>query len=320
MPELPEVQTTVDGINAEVRGLRIASTWTDYGGTIHADKDNIKNPLFFREFEKSVAGTTIARATRRGKNVLVHLSNDAVILIHMKMTGHIMHGRYRKLAKKDHQGESWRPVDPNDTALSDPFNRFIHFVLSFTDGTSLVLSDMRKFAKITLIQAGNLGESGHLKHHGPEPLERDFGVEELTRAVSVRPKGKIKLVLMDHTIVSGIGNIYSDEVLWRAGVHPLEPIENVSKAQWKIILTAIKETLQKGIDFGGDSMSDYRNIHGKRGTFQEKHRAYRKTGSPCSRKGCGGAIERLKMGGRSAHFCGKHQKLSMSSPRKLATS
>jgi formamidopyrimidine-DNA glycosylase len=300
MPELPEVQTTVDGINARVKGLVISSAWTDYGGANHADKDEIKNLAFFARFKKAVTGARVEQATRRGKNILIHLSNGKVILVHMKMTGHMMHGRYDK---------KWRPVDPHDAALNDPFNRFVHFALSFPDGTSLVLCDMRKFAKVTLVDADTLGESEHLRHHGPEPLDETFGVDDLIKAVSRKPNEAIKTVLMDHTVVAGIGNIYSDEILWRTGIHPLEPISNISKTQWKKVLEAAKDLLQQGIDFGGDSMSDYRNIDGKKGEFQGKHKAYRKTGSACERKGCDGIITRLVVGGRSAHFCSTHQTL-----------
>lgn len=300
MPELPEVQTTVDGINARVKGLVISSAWTDYGGASHTGKDEIKNPAFFARFKKGVTGARIERATRRGKNVLIHLSNGKVILVHMKMTGHMMHGRYDK---------QWRPADPHDAALNDPFNRFVHFALSFPDGTSLVLCDMRKFAKVTLVDAATLHDSEHLRHHGPEPLDPSFTVDGLIKAVSRKPNGHVKTVLMDHTVVAGIGNIYSDEMLWRTGIHPLEPISNISKAQWKKVLEAARELLQQGIDFGGDSMSDYRNIDGKKGEFQGKHKAYRKTGSACERKGCGGTITRLVVAGRSAHFCSTHQTL-----------
>lgn len=309
MPELPEVQTTVDGINSRVRGLLISDAWTDYGSAFHSNKDNIKDPSFFKLFRKQIVGAFIDKATRRAKNILIHLSNGKTILIHMKMTGHVMHGTYKKLPKKDAQGESWRPANANDRALNDPFNRFLHFVLSFSDGTHLVLSDMRKFAKVTIIDTDAAHESEHLQHHGPEPLEKEFGVDELANAVSRKPNGAVKTVLMDNTIVSGIGNIYSDEILWRASIHPLERIKNISKADWKVVLKATKETLQRGIDFGGDSMSDYRNILGERGKFQEKHNAYRKTGTPCGRRGCVGTIMRLVVGGRSAHFCSAHQKL-----------
>jgi formamidopyrimidine-DNA glycosylase len=124
-----------------------------------------------------------------------------------------------------------------------------------------------------------------------------------------RPNGYIKQIFMDPEIVAGIGNIYSDEILWRAGIHPLERVKNVPDKKWAIIWKAMKETLRRGIDFGGDSMSDYRNLLGEKGKFQEKHNAYRKTGKKCGKPGCGGTIVKIKVGGRSGHYCDTHQKL-----------
>ncbi|HEY0908261.1 MAG TPA: bifunctional DNA-formamidopyrimidine glycosylase/DNA-(apurinic or apyrimidinic site) lyase [Candidatus Paceibacterota bacterium] len=309
MPELPEVQTTVNGINQYLKGLVISDAWTDYKSAFHKNADNIKNPAYFARMRKDIVGQTVMNASRRGKNVLIHLSGGATLLIHMKMTGHIMYGAYKKLAKKDAQGEWWRPLDPKDPALNDPFNRFIHFVLSFKNGKHMVLSDMRCFAKVTLINKGELETTSHLASHGPEPLDPKFGVSELKAAVSRKQNGPVKLVLMNHEVLSGVGNIYSDEILWRAGIHPLEKIKNVPNAKWPLVYKAMIETLNKGIDFGGDSMSDYRNIKGERGEFQDRHNAYRKTGTACKKPGCKGVIVRLKMGGRSAHFCDTHQKL-----------
>jgi formamidopyrimidine-DNA glycosylase len=309
MPELPEVQTTVNGINARVRGLTITDAWTDYGSAFHVGKDNIQNPKFFAQFKKALTGAKIANAERRGKNILINLSNGKTVLIHMKMTGHVMYGTYKKLVKPDAHGEWWRPADPSDAALNDPFNRFIHLVISLSDGKHLVLSDMRKFAKVTFADTKELHESGHLAKHGPEPLEPSFDAAALRAAALRRPNGYIKQVLMNHEVVSGIGNIYSDEILWRASIHPLSRVKNIPLKKWSEIHAAMVDTLKSGIDFGGDSMSDYRNIEGKRGAFQERHNAYRKTGKKCTKRGCGGTIVRLPVGGRSAHFCDRHQKL-----------
>jgi formamidopyrimidine-DNA glycosylase len=309
MPELPEVQTTVDGINARIRGAKILGVWTDYKSLFHRGKDNINDPVFFARFKKAVIGGTVVGAERRGKNILINVDSGVTIIIHMKMTGHIMHGAYKKLPKKDAQGEWWRPADPNDAALNDPFNRFIHFVLSLSDGKQLVLSDMRKFAKVTMAKTAEIHQSKHLLSHGPEPFDPKFGPDELRAAAMRRPKGAVKQVLMNHEVVSGIGNIYSDEILWKVGIHPLTRVGHIPEKMWPQIHRVMRETLSRGIDFGGDSMSDYRNIDGKPGKFQGQHNAYRKTGKPCGKRGCHGTIRRLKVGGRSAHFCDSHQKL-----------
>jgi len=330
MPELPEVQTTVNGLNKRVRGFIVDDVWTDYNSPSHVSKDNIKNPIFFRRFKKELTGAKIMEASRRGKNILIHIKKkidgrDATILIHMKMTGHMMYGSYVFNSKKASHKERdpWTPRD--NGPLKDPFNKFIHLVLSLSDAKGreaghLVLSDMRKFAKITLIERGigdenkktrdtYLEKSLHLAAIGPEPLESSFTYDVMHDRLFKKPVGKIKTVLMTPEIIAGIGNIYSDEILWRAGVNPEERIENVPDAKFHLIFDAIKTTLRKGIDFGGDSMSDYRNIDGERGKFQEQHNAYRKTGKPCSKPGCKGVIVRKVVGARSAHFCSVHQKL-----------
>jgi formamidopyrimidine-DNA glycosylase len=187
---------------------------------------------------------------------------------------------------------------------------------------------MRKFAKVTLIAEKDLekgtGQSLHLANIGPDPLDKRFTFNVFKERLARKSTGRIKTVLMDQSIIAGIGNIYSDEALWRAGIHPEERVKNIfarndSDALAKKLYTAVIAVLKKGIDFGGDSMSDYRNIHGKRGRFQEQHHAYRKTGERCSMmirephgnkaRQCKGVITRKIVGGRSAHFCSVHQRL-----------
>jgi formamidopyrimidine-DNA glycosylase len=114
---------------------------------------------------------------------------------------------------------------------------------------------------------------------------------------------------MDQSLIAGIGNIYSDEMLWAASIHPLSKPAKVPEKSLKKLYEEMKKVLEKGIDFGGDSMSDYRNIHGVRGKFQNEHNVYQLKGEKCRKIGCGGTIERIKVGGRSGHFCPKHQKL-----------
>jgi formamidopyrimidine-DNA glycosylase len=202
-------------------------------------------------------------------------------LVHMKMTGHFVYDR---------------PDYPH-----------VRFSLKLDNGKVLGLSDMRRFAKVTLLETDKLYESKHLEDIGPEPLEDSFTYPKFKERLLMRPKGKIKTVLMDPSVVAGIGNIYSDEILWRAGVHPTSLVGKIPEKNIKVMFTAMKETLKKGIDFGGDSMSDYRNIKGEKGEFQEHHQAYRRTGKKCTKRGCDGTITRLVVGARSAHFCNKHQ-------------
>ena len=306
MPELPEVQTTVNGINERAKGLVIKDVWNDYKSLHHAGKDNIKDPNFYISFRKAVIGAKIVEAARRAKNVLIHLSNGYTVIIHMKMTGHVLYGAYTKTTE---DGKEKLVALDKGPLRDDPFNRHIRFAFLLSDGKHLALSDMRRFAKVTMTKTAKLEKSPHLNASGPEPLEKSFTVRAFKTRLLLRPNGPIKTVLMDHTILAGIGNIYSDEILWKTGLHPLVKVRDVDEKHFPVMWKVMKEILAKGIDFGGDSMSDYRNISGEAGEFQNRHNAYRKTGSRCSKKGCEGTIVKLKVGGRSAHFCDTHQKL-----------
>ena len=288
MPELPEVQTTASGLDRVIRGLVITDIWTEYNSPYFHGSDTIKDPKYFKYFKKTIKGAKITHVTRRAKNVLIHLSNSHTILIHMKMTGHVMYGNYNR---------------------KDPFNRFIRLIFYLSNGKTMELCDTRKFAKVTVMPTETMHETVHLKGIGPEPLEKSFTFSVFENQLNKKSQGKIKIALLDQTIIAGIGNIYSDESLWRAGIHPEELVKNISDKKLKALYKAIRTTLSKGIDFGGDSMSDYRNIHGERGEFQEQHRAYRKTGTACSKPKCKGEIVRIVVGGRGTHFCSVHQKL-----------
>jgi formamidopyrimidine-DNA glycosylase len=307
MPELPEVQTTVNGINQKTKGQTILDVWTDLAipNPIKQFVGTLKDLAFYKKFRKLLVGAKIVKASRRGKNILIELNNNYTILIHMKMTGHMMYGSYDYNKKQNfwtvHKNEK-------NEALRDPFNRFIHFVISFKNGKHLVLSDTRKFAKVTLIKTSELFDSDHLKNHGPEPLEEGFSLKEFTERIKKYKNKPIKIVLLDHSVIAGIGNIYGDELLWEADVRPLRLVKNISDKEFSLMFKAMKKVLKKGIDFGGDSMSDYRDIDGKKGKFQNTHNAYRLTGKPCKKKGCKGKIERVVVGARSAHFCNVHQK------------
>jgi len=307
MPELPEVQTTVNGINSVARGLTIADTWTDLAKDTVTRADytqTIKSSAFFKQFRTAVIGAKIVRAERRAKNILIHLSTGDSILIHMKMTGHIMYGSYSYDAKKN----EWTPAETEkNEALRDPFNRFLHFVISFTNGKQLVLSDVRKFAKVTLVKKDTHHETKHLEKIGPEPLAEDFTYETFVKCLSRKPEGKVKSVLMDQSVIAGVGNIYSDEALWLAQIHPETRVRNIPAKHMKELFTATLAVLKKGIDFGGDSTSDYRQIDGTRGKFSHEHNAYRRTGKKCMKLRCKGDILRIVVGGRSAHFCLVHQ-------------
>ena len=292
MPELPEVQTTVNGLNKKISGLTIKSVWCDWHKLI-------KNTPNFHSFEQDLLKRKVLFVKRKGKNILIFLSGHKVLLVHQKMTGHLLAGRW-VLGKK---------ALPESTGpLAEKINGYIHFVIVFTNGSMMALSDVRKFAKIVQFDENKIREIKDLKGLGPDPLERKFTPALLKKVLSKKPNGKIKQVLMDQEIVSGIGNIYSDEILWSAGIHPEKKVKDLTDPEIKKILYFTKKILKFSIKIGGDSMSDYRNVYGKTGGYQKKHKVYRRTGQKCFR--CSQIINKIKLGGRSGHFCPKCQKLS----------
>lgn len=308
MPELPEVETTRRGLSKEIVGLRILDLWTDLATKDKRKNDTIADVKYFPFFKKEITGKKIISVRRRAKNILINLSGgpakDGVkktILIHMKMTGHLLYGKYKFIKKEN----KWEPII--NGPLQDPYNRFIHAVFSFSNKRQLAFSDARKFGKITLIDVKNSNEK-HLRGLGLEPLDKDFDLKKFKGRLGKKPNGKIKTVLMDQSVIAGIGNIYSDEILWRAGVHPKRKVSSLKERELRLIFQATKELLKRGIDFGGDSMSDYRNIYGLPGKFQLHHMAYRRTGEKCREKSCRGVIMREIINNRSAHFCSQHQK------------
>ncbi len=312
MPELPEVTTTVKGLNQTLPNLIIKDIWSDYFLRTKSKRvDNIKNKKYFEFFKKETVGEKVKNAERRGKNVLIHLTHEKTILIHMKMTGHLLFGEYTKQLKvksiksKVNTGEIWRAVHPGP--LQDSFNQFIHLIFTLSNGKHLAFSDMRKFAKVILFETDKKNELSDISLLGPEPLEK-LSISKFTEQLNKKPNGKIKTVLMDQTVVAGIGNIYSDEILWATGIHPETKVSSLSAKQTKNILDATVKILNKSIKMGGDSMSDYRNLFGEKGDFQNTHKAYKKAKQKCLKKGCTGTIVRKVIGGRSAHFCDTHQK------------
>lgn len=292
MPELPEVETTVRDLQKKVLGRTFVDTWIDpalleKGGVIKKPKD-------FEEFRKGIEGRKIQKIWRRGKNVLINLSGNKTLLIHQKLTGHLLLGEWKR---KDNK---WQPPPG---PLSEKINTYIHLLFTFDDGQQLALSDLRKFAKVELLNKDELRKE--LSSFGPEPLDKGFTFKKFQEILKNK-KGKIKQVLMDQTVIAGIGNIYSDETLWEAEVHPFKDVSKLSEEELKKIYQAMKKILGRAIKVKGESISDFRRISGEKGGFDPLRKVYRREGEKCSR--CGAIIKRIKLAGRSAHFCPQCQK------------
>lgn len=292
MPELPEVETIVRGLKSKVLERTFDDAWTDF-------PKMIKKPKTLGQFKKEIKSKKIKEIWRRGKNIIFDLSDDTrpefaeglSLLIHQKLTGHLLVGKWQLEKGK------WIP---QKGPLSEKINTFIHLLFKLDDGRMIALSDVRKFAKVELWKSKDLLESKEFKNLGPEPLEKSFTFEKFKKLFENK-KGRIKQVLMDQNVIAGIGNIYSDEILWRARIHPLKAVSKLSEKELKAIYDAMKEILKKAIDLGGESFSDFRNIEGRRGEFDKERKVYRRQGEKCRR--CGAIIKRIKIGGRSAHFC-----------------
>lgn len=313
MPELPEVTTTANKLNEIIPGLRIVSVWTNYNSPYFYGKENIKDPKYFSKFKKAVLNKKIISSIRHGKNVLIKIEDGKTILIHMKMTGHILYGKYKKAKIEETVNGIKKTVSGYKAAekgpLQDRFNGYIRLVFELSNGNFLVLSDARRFAKVCLIEEMDFTKHKDLKNLGPDPTEKSFDLAIFKSLIMLKKEGRIKNILMDQGLISGIGNIYSDEALFLTGIHPEEKPVKLKDNEIKDLLKNIKLVLEKGIDFGGDSTSDYRQPDGTPGNFQKHHKVYRRKGEDCLKKGCPGKITRKVVGGRSAHFCDTHQKI-----------
>lgn len=292
MPELPEVEITARELRNKIVGQRIKDVWTDSGKMI-------KRPKSFKVFKKQLKGAKIQSIRRRAKNILIDLSGNKILLVHQKMTGHLLFGEWR-LSKERWVSKIAGPL------LSDPRNQFLHLVFFFEHNKQLALSDQRKFAKVELWNKDELENSKDFKSLGPEPLEKEFTFKKFKEVLAKKKKGKIKQILMDQKIIAGIGNIYSDEILWEARIHPFQDISKLSETELKKIYQAIKNILKGAIRLKGTSISSFRRPAGNTGGYQSRREVYQREGEGCFR--CRAKIKRKKMGGRSAHFCPKCQK------------
>lgn len=290
MPELPEVQTIVDDLNKKIVGRKIIGVWSDWPKLV-------KKPSF-EIFQKIIEGKKILSVSRRAKNILIYLSDNLLLLIHQKMTGHLLVGRWGVKGKKI------IPLEPRNV-VSDPYNSYIHLIFYLDNGRMAALSDVRKFAKVILGKKEDIENLPEIKELGSEPLDSSFEVDKFISLISLE-KRKIKQVLMDQKVISGIGNIYSDEILWSAKINPFEPANKISDKKLKDLFKAIKNILAKAIKLRGISVSDFRDTAGKKGYYGDKRLVYRREGEKCSR--CGEIVVRKKIGGRSAHYCPKCQK------------
>jgi formamidopyrimidine-DNA glycosylase len=290
MPELPEVETTVRDLRKKVLLRTFIDVWTDF-------EKIIKRPKSFLDFKKEIINKKILNVKRRAKLILFELSDNKILLIHQKMTGHLLLGKWIK------ENNFWKT---EKNFLSEKINSYIHLLFILDNQQMLALSDVRKFAKVELWNKKDLFNSSDFKNLGPEPLEANFTFINFKKQFEGK-KGKIKQVLMDPKVIAGIGNIYSDEILFQSRIHPFKLVPDLKEKELKIIYKNIIKILKKGVELRGESFSDWRTIDGKKGLFDDYRKVYRREGEKCCF--CKKMIVRKKIGGRSAHFCSNCQKL-----------
>jgi len=284
MPELPEVQTIVSQLNQKVLKRTFVDIWTDAPRLIKSG-----TPAALKKFLK---GEKIIEVKRLGKNILFYLDHQKILLIHLKLTGQLLLGQWIK------SKEGWKEANV------DKPQKFIHLVL-FLNKEALAFSDVRKFGKIEFFLEKDLANKTELQL-GPDPISPNFTFPVFKKAILGKKSGKVKQVLLDQFVVAGIGNIYSDEILWTAKIHPLTNINSLKTADLKRLYEATKRILNLAVKLRGDSFSDYRDLFGGMGGYDKVKKVYQRDGQACYV--CQTKIQSLKVGGRTARFCPKCQK------------
>lgn len=272
MPELPEVETVRRGLEKLVVGRTFREVHIRYAPLVRTGAES---------FEVALLGQTIQAMRRRGKYLIFDLGQQ-VVLSHLRMEG-----KYLYFTEEC------------------PDNKHFHAFFTLDNGATLVYQDVRKFGTMELLDKSAEAAYFAQKKIGPEPTITDFKLKPFETALQLSKK-LIKPYLLEQTLVAGLGNIYVDEVLWAARIHPERVASHLKKAEIKRLHAEIIRILQLGIERGGSTIRTYRNALGEDGTMQELHQVYGKTGQPCAR--CGTEIVKIQVRGRGSHFCPKCQK------------
>jgi formamidopyrimidine-DNA glycosylase len=277
VPELPEVEYVSRQLRLELLGRRIVSVAVEWPRTLGGMEP--------AEFVARITGQTVREIGRRGKHLIVELDGGDTLVIHRRMSGNLIF------------------LSPDER---DPWARV---VFGLDDGRTLVFSDPRKFGRVLLVSEGELGDI--FAGLGPEPLEDGFTPAELEARLHGSRRA-IKVALLDQSVVVGLGNIYADEALFRAGINPLRPAASLSSDEIARLRDAIRETLLLGIENGGTTFGRHRDVYDEAGTNLEYLNVYRRTGEPCHI--CGQPVERVVIAQRSAHYCPHCQPLAPAQP------
>lgn len=288
MPELPEVETVRRGLSKLITGKKILAVER------RTDKSL---PVAKVDIDRFVVGSTIVAVRRRAKMLIVDLSSEYSLLIHLKMTGQIV---FRG-------EENWGAGHPNDSFLGQLPDRSTRVIFTLSDGNTLFFNDQRKFGWIKLYPTMSINDLPEITKLGPEPLIGD-PTEEFIRRIRRHPRIAVKAAILDQTTIAGVGNIYADESLWRAQIHPQTKVSQLEDDDLKKLLTCIQEVMNTSITAGGSTARNYVKADGSKGDYLDKFAAvYNRTNSPCFR--CGREIIKTKVAGRGTHYCPYCQQL-----------
>lgn len=278
MPELPEVQTVVNQLGRKVKGQKILGFWTDWPKKVL---------LPVKKIERHIRGATILGTRRLGKTIIIDLDNEFSLVIHLKMTGHLLVKTSENRTSK--------------AFTEDPINGFIHHIFQLDHGATIEFSDMRKFGWIDLSKTADVPHHVHIEKLGRDALARDFTKKYFEVLIEKNPWRPIGILLLDQEKMSGIGNIYRSESLYRAGILPTRLGKSLSKKEIERLHFSIGEVLREALKLRGTSDGDFRDTSGKQGNFKERLFVYGRDKEPCKR--CGTIIVRKKLGQRSVFVC-----------------
>lgn len=283
MPELPEVETVVRQLEPEVEGDRI-------------ERLEVLDPRWSRpappqELAVAAAGATIERLGRRGKYILMHLDGKRTLVMHLRMTGNLI----LREGEETLDPSEGRRLYESERSIEERHLR-ARFVLD--SGRELWFTDPRRFGEAFLLEDSQLEE--RFAKLGIEPFSPEFTPQALAEMAAGRT-APLKSFLLDQSGVAGVGNIYADEALFRAELHPLSPAGSMKPAHLEALRDGVVAALEAGIDAGGSSIDDYRDARGEKGTMQNEFLVHTREGEDCMR--CGGTIARIVVGGRSTYFC-----------------
>ncbi|MBP9738053.1 bifunctional DNA-formamidopyrimidine glycosylase/DNA-(apurinic or apyrimidinic site) lyase [Candidatus Saccharibacteria bacterium] len=287
MPELPEVETVRLGLIKLLVGHRVVSETHDTPKSF---------PNSSNDVEQFLIDAKVTNIRRRAKVLLIDLDTDYTLVIHLKMTGQIV---YRG-------ADNFGAGHPNDSLIGKLPDRSTRVQLILNNNAVLYFNDQRKFGWMRLLPTVEVPNIDFMKKVGPEPLEDDFTPEIFIGRLQRRKNTTIKAAILDQTVLAGIGNIYADESLWGAKIHPATRVKDVPQNKLKKLFTEIQYVLRLSIEKGGSTDRNYVNVEGKRGSYIDFARVFRKEGMPCPRHP-GTEIVKIKIAARGTHICPKCQ-------------